>query len=145
MAENLYEGMFLVDSARFASDSDSTTNEILGLLEKAEATVVAHRPWQDGKLAYPIEGLKKGLHFLTYFRMEGGNMPTLNRACQLSDVVVRQLIIKHPPKLFDAMVAALNVPQDEEAAEASASGDAKDSTKDKETKGKDTDTESDSQ
>ena len=145
MAENLYEGMFLVDSARYASDSDSATNEILGLLEKADATVVAHRPWQDGKLAYPIEGLKKGVHFLTYFRMDGGNMPTLNRACQLSDVVVRQLIIKHPPKLFDAMVAALTVPQEEETGEASASGGAKDSTTDKETTDKETGKETDSQ
>lgn len=124
--------MFLVDSSQYASDADGTTAEILGLLEKVNATVVAHRPWQDGKLAYPIEGLRKGLHYLTYFRMDGGNMSTLNRACQLSDVVVRQLIIKHPPKLFDAMVAALTVPQEDEGQESeSGEGDKKEKEKEK--------------
>jgi len=52
---NLYEGMFLVDSNKFANDPDGTASTILALLEKSEGEIVAHRPWQDGKLAYPIE------------------------------------------------------------------------------------------
>lgn len=108
MSENLYEGMFLVDSGRFASDPEGTANAVLNILEKAGATVVANRPWQDGKLAYSVEGHRKGLHYLTYFRMAGDGVGQVNRACQLSEVVLRQLIIKHPPELFDAMVAALS-------------------------------------
>ncbi len=107
-AENLYEGLFLLDSAKFAADPDGVSGQVLGILEKAGATLVAHRPWQDGKLAYPIEGHRKGLHYLVLFRMSGGGMADINRACKLNEMVLRQLIIKHPQTLFDAMVAALN-------------------------------------
>lgn len=122
MAENLYEGMFLVESGRFASNPERVTQSIMDILEKAECDVVAHRPWQDGKLAYPVEGMRKGLHYLIYFRMAGENMDGLLRSCRLSDVIVRNLILKHPPKLFDAMVKALS-PDSEVAAEPAADGD----------------------
>lgn len=106
--ENLYEGMFLVDSAQFANDPDATTEAIMAVLERAGATVVAHRPWQDGKLAYEIEGRRKGLHYLVCFRMPGTGMDVITRQSHLSDVILRQLVIKHPPELFDAMVGVLN-------------------------------------
>ena len=66
---NLYEGMFLLDSGKFAADPDDVMKQILRILEKAGGTIVANRPWQDGRLAYPIEGHRKGLHFLVLFRM----------------------------------------------------------------------------
>ena len=106
--ENLYEGMFLVDSSQYATDPEGTADAILKILERAEATVVAHRPWQDGKLAYEIEGHRKGLHYIVCFRMPGTGMDTITRQSQLSDVIIRQMVIKHPPELFDAMVSAIS-------------------------------------
>lgn len=105
--EHLYEGMFLVDSGKFAMEPDATANEILAVLKKAGATIVAHRPWQDGKLAYEIDGMKKGLHYIVCFTMVGENMKTLIRQCQLSETIVRQMIIAHPQNIFDATVAAI--------------------------------------
>ena len=107
MADNLYEGMFLLDSGRFAADPEGVTGRLLSLLESSGATVAAHRPWQDGRLAYEIQGRRKGLHYLVYFRMGGEGHTELGRLCKLSDVVVRHLIIRHPQVLFDAMVDAL--------------------------------------
>ena len=106
--QHLYEGMFLVDSGKFATDHDGVTNEILGVLKKAGATVVAHRPWQDGKLAYEIEGMKKGLHYIVCFTMAGPGMKTLVRQCQLSETIVRHMVIKHSKSIFDATVAAIS-------------------------------------
>lgn len=108
MAENLYEGMFLLESGRFAADPDGMSKSITGMIEKAGGTLVAHRPWQDGRLAYPINGQRKGLHYLAYFRMPGTGLKDLNRACRLNDQVLRHLIINQPQTLFDAMVAALS-------------------------------------
>lgn len=108
VTQQYYEGMFLVDSGRFASEHDKVVDEILGVLKKAGATVVAHRPWQDGKLAYEIEGMKKGLHYIVCFTMAGSGMKTLIRQCQLSEIIVRQMIIKHPRSIFDATVAAIS-------------------------------------
>jgi small subunit ribosomal protein S6 len=106
--EKLYEGMFLVESGRFAADPEGTAGNITGMIEKAGGTLVAHRPWQDGRLAYPIAGQRKALHYLTYFRMPGSGLRDLNRACKLNDLVLRHIFINQPQKLFDAMVAALS-------------------------------------
>jgi small subunit ribosomal protein S6 len=112
--EHFYEGMFLVDSGKFAMDPDAVTNDILAVLKRAGASVVAHRPWQDGKLAYEINGMKKGLHYLVCFTMPGTGMKTLIRQCSLSETIVRQMIMSHPQSIFDATVAAISgtgVPQ----------------------------------
>lgn len=116
VAENLYEGMFLVESTRFANDPEKVTNTILEVIEKAGGTVVTHRPWQDGKLAYPINGRRKGLHYLTYFRMPPAGMTDLDRACRLNDTIMRKMIIRHPETLFNAMVQALTAPEPTEGA-----------------------------
>jgi small subunit ribosomal protein S6 len=107
LSENLYEGMFLVDSGKFATDPDGVSGQILKILERAGATVVEHRPWQDGKLAYPIENHRKGLHYLTYFRMPGSGTTEVTRACKLNETILRHMLIKHEATMFDAMVAAL--------------------------------------
>ena len=116
---NLYEGMFLVDSNKFASDQDAIIKNILGVLEKAGADVVAHLPWQDGKLAYQIDRYRKGLHYLTYFKMPSAGADILTRACKLNDTIIRHMIIRHDEELFDASVAALNpeAPPEEPPAE----------------------------
>ncbi|MEO2018782.1 MAG: 30S ribosomal protein S6 [Fuerstiella sp.] len=125
--ENLYEGMFLVNSAKFANDPEGTSGAIMAILERAGATVVAQRPWQDGKLAYEVSGHRKGLHFLVCFRMPGAGMEVVKRQCHLSDVIIRHLVIKHTPQLFNAMVDALTgeTAAAEAAAEAKAAKPAK--------------------
>lgn len=120
--ENLYEGMFLVDSSRYATDPEGTTAAIMKILERAGATVVAHRPWQDGKLAYEIEGHRKGLHYIVCFQMPGAGMDVITRQSQLSDAIIRQMVIKHPPELFNAMVNAISTDASEAADEGAAEG-----------------------
>ena len=114
---NRYEGMFLVDSNAFASDPDEVTAEIMRVLERADATVVAHRPWQDGKLAYEIGGRRKGLHYIVCFTMPTSGMDVLTRQCQLSDRILRQLVVSHPEELFNAVVDAISGVATEESAE----------------------------
>lgn len=108
MAENLYEGMFILDSGKFASDPDGSTNALIQIVEKAGGSIVAHRAWQDGKLAYPIEKQRKGLHYLVYFKMPSDGVAAVTRSCKLSDMILRQLMIRHTETLFDAMVSHLN-------------------------------------
>ncbi len=116
--QHFYEGMFLVDSGKFATDSDAVINEIMTVLAKAGATVVAHRPWQDGKLAYEIQGMKKGLHYIVCFTMRGAGMKTLIRQCQLNETIIRQMVIAHSQHIFDATVASLTGAASSQAAEA---------------------------
>jgi small subunit ribosomal protein S6 len=106
--QKLYEGMFLLDSGRFATDTKGATDQIIGMIEKCGGTIVAHRPWQDGRLAYAVKGHRKGLHYLTYFKMRGEGIRDLTRACKLSDLVLRHVVIQHPQVMFDAMVQAIS-------------------------------------
>jgi small subunit ribosomal protein S6 len=103
-----YEGMFLVDSNKYASNPQGTTGEVLGMLEKIGAQVLATRPWQDGKLAYAIDGQRKGMHFLTYFTVESRKVHELDRMVKLNESVLRHLIIKLPEKLIAPMVDMAN-------------------------------------
>jgi len=105
LALNAYEGMFLLDSGKYASNPDGVTKEVLGILEKTGATVLASRPWQDGKLAYPIDGHKKGLYFLVYFRMDGVHLPEIARSCKLNETIIRHLVLKVEPELVEPLLA----------------------------------------
>lgn len=106
MALKNYECMFLVDSGRFAVDARGTEEAIGEILNRCGAEVILKMPWQEGKLAYPVDGHKKGLHYLTLFTMDGSQVTELNRLCKLSEVVIRQLLIQHPSQIFNAMVEA---------------------------------------
>ena len=108
LAQNLYEGMFLLDSGKVAASPEGSTNHVLEILQKAGATVVAHRPWLDAKLAYPVKGHKKGLHLLTYFTMPSSGLDQVTRQVHLSEIILRHMVLKHPKVLFDAMVGALS-------------------------------------
>jgi small subunit ribosomal protein S6 len=105
---NPYECMFLVDSGRYAGDPEGTVGEILGMVEKAGGTVVAHRAWQEGRLAYEIEGQRKGLHYLVLFHMPSEDVKVLDRSVSLNDLVLRHMVIRQTPVLFEAMLASLD-------------------------------------
>jgi small subunit ribosomal protein S6 len=106
--EKLYEGMFLLDSGRFATDVKGSADQILAMIQKFGGNIVAHRPWQDGRLAYAINGHRKGLHYLVYFKMPGSGIKDLKRACSLNDLVLRHVVVNHTQVLFDAMVQAIS-------------------------------------
>ena len=122
LAVREYECMFLLDSSRYAQDPSGTEAQLTELLGRCEAEIVAAAPWQDGKLAYPIAGHKKGLHYLTYLKMDSSKVAELGRLCKLSDLVLRHLVIDHSHHgpLFGAMVDALAQHGSESASEESA-------------------------
>ena len=119
MAENLYEGMFVLESGAFTSDHEGAIKQVTDLIENAGGTVSAHRPWQEGRLAYEIDKHRKAVHYLTCFKMPGDRVKDLNRACQLNDIVLRHLLINQPPSIYNAMVAVLNGEVPEGAADES--------------------------
>lgn len=105
MAENVYEGMFILDSNHYARDAAATSASVEELVEKNGGELLASRLWSEQKLAYPINGHRKGAYWLTYFRMDSQRLADLNRAARLNDSVLRSLVIKIDPRLVDAMVA----------------------------------------
>jgi len=101
---NTYEGMFLLDSTKAAVSWDDTVKHVHDILAKHNAEIVASRQWDERRLAYPVEGHKKGTYLLTYFKTEGANLKEIEADCRLSDVVLRDLVLKVHPKLVDHLV-----------------------------------------
>ena len=91
--KKLYEGMFLVDSARAGSDWDGINAAIKKILERAEAEIVSIRKWDDRRLAYEIKHVGRGTYILVYFRADGQNISGIEKAVQLSDHILRVLIL----------------------------------------------------
>jgi small subunit ribosomal protein S6 len=127
MPANVYECMFLLDPTKVAGDVPNAAKQIHAILERNHAEVLASRPWDERKLAYPVGGHKKGLYYLTYFRTEGQNLRTIEHDCSLNEMILRALVLKIDPKLVEIM---LQVARDEHAlalqsvtAEASAEGE----------------------
>jgi small subunit ribosomal protein S6 len=94
VAKRLYEGMFLIDTALAASDWDGIMSTIRKLLEKNEAEVVSLRKWDERRLAYDIQGKSRGTYILGYFRCDGGKVTGIERDAQLSEKIMRLLILK---------------------------------------------------
>lgn len=112
MALNVYECMFLLDTSKVSGDVEGTAQQLVELLEKNGAEVLARRPWDERRLAYPINKQRKGLYYLTYFRAEGDKIVTIEEDLKLNEAVLRTLILKIDPKLVDLM---LQMAQDEHA------------------------------
>jgi len=85
--------MFLVDSALASSNWDGVNNTIKTILEKAQAEIVSIKKWDDRKLAYEIKGKGRGTYILCYFRADGKNIKEIENAVQLSEQIIRVLIL----------------------------------------------------
>ncbi|MBN2022893.1 MAG: 30S ribosomal protein S6 [Pirellulales bacterium] len=105
MAENVYEGMFILDSNRFGRDAEAVSGQVARIIEEAGGTVLVSRLWEERRLAYPIKGHRKGTYWLSYFRLEGPKLAWIERQCQLSDSMLRFLFLKVDPRIVDALVA----------------------------------------
>jgi small subunit ribosomal protein S6 len=101
----VYEGLFILDSNKFARDRDSLSREVEGLVEAVDGEILASRLWEERRLAYPIKGQRKGAYWLMYFRMPTLRLKELTRACAINDSILRKLFIKLPPSLVDPIIA----------------------------------------
>ena len=100
----VYEGMFILDPAKFARDPGAAAQQIADLITQHGGTMLAARLWDERKLAYPIKGHKKGIYWLTYFTVPGGNLIAFDRQCEITDEILRKLILKIDDRIADAMV-----------------------------------------
>ncbi len=104
MAEHVYEGMFILDSNRYARDPGGVSNQIPEMIQQCGGKMLASRLWEERRLAYPIKGHKKGTYWLTYFSINPEHVVNINRQTQLNEAVVRALFLKIDPRIADALV-----------------------------------------
>lgn len=116
MPAAVYECMFLLDTNKVSGDVPGAAQQLHTILEKHGAEVLASRPWDERRLAYPIRSTntlhKKGLYYLTYFRADGPALTKIEGDIKLNEMILRSLTLRIDPKLVDIM---LQLAQDEHA------------------------------
>jgi small subunit ribosomal protein S6 len=91
---NLYEGLFLLNQQSASADFGGTVDFVRQVFQRAEAELLVLRKWDERKLAYEVKGQKRGVYLLAYFRARGTQIANIERDCNLSEQILRALILK---------------------------------------------------
>ncbi len=108
MAAKVYESMFIFNANAYARNPGGASNGIKEIVESVGGELLASRMWNEQKLAYPINGQRKGVYWLSYVKLDSDALPKFNRACQLNDIIIRHLVTSIDPRLVEPLVAAAN-------------------------------------
>ncbi len=100
-----YEAMFLIGQAA-AADLAGVIEHIKEILTRGHAELVAMRKWDERRLAYEIKKQKRGLYILAYFKAPGGQLSHIERDCNLSEKLLRVLILRADHLTVEEMQAA---------------------------------------
>lgn len=90
---NQYEAMFLLDPT-FGASMENCESEIRRLLDRAEAEVIFLGKWDERRLAYRINGRKRGVYVLVYFKAATEKIAGLVRDAQISEEILRLLVVR---------------------------------------------------
>jgi len=89
----VYECMFLA-SQQAAAQFGALIEHINDLIARANGEVLAMRKWDDRRLAYEINKQKRGVYILAYISCPADQVAHLERDVQVSDQLLRVLILK---------------------------------------------------
>lgn len=91
---NLYEAMFVLDPADAAGNWEDLASHVAGLIARFGGEILYTERWPDRKFAYDIKGRRKGAYYLVYFRLAADQVSVLTRECEMSDRVLRLLVLR---------------------------------------------------
>jgi len=123
----MYEGLFLVDSGEAAANWQAVNGAIEKILSRSEADIVSIKKWDERRLAYDIGRRSRGTYLLVYFNCDPRRVGAIERDVQLSETVVRVMILrtdKMSPEDIARPTPAMVMEQDEAAAKARMEADA---------------------
>ena len=104
LSENIYEALFILDTAKYNRDPEAVSNQITEVIESLGGEVRVSRLWEERKLAYQIKGQTRGIYWLTYFHLNTEKYKDLNRLFQINGNILRFLILRIDPRLEEALV-----------------------------------------
>ncbi len=90
----MYEGLFLIYNTHASMEWDNVVKHIHDILQKNGAEILKTEKWGEQKLAYKIKGHKRGTYLLIHFNAKSGAITAIKRDFQLSDYIIRSLIVK---------------------------------------------------
>jgi small subunit ribosomal protein S6 len=91
--QNQYEAMFLV-SPTAAPDADAAVKLAQGIVERHGGKIMVIKKWDERKLTYEIKGHKRGTYVIAYFKAPGKAVTPIEREVNLSEDVLRVLVLR---------------------------------------------------
>lgn len=107
---SLYEGMFLMDNRQANRDWDACLEKVKGMVTKYGAKIERCEKWGERRLAYEIKGRRRGTYVLMFFTATGTAVTEIYRECELSDLMLRTLILKADAVPEGPLVAPEDIP-----------------------------------
>tara|TARA_B100001964_G_scaffold102043_1_gene114126 strand:+ start:432 stop:827 length:396 start_codon:yes stop_codon:yes gene_type:complete len=86
--------MFIISDTVAGADWEVTVKHVEGLLKNRGAEILKSEKWEDRKFAYKLKGHKRGAYLLVYFNAPTDSISPLKRDFELSDNVLRTLIVR---------------------------------------------------
>jgi small subunit ribosomal protein S6 len=105
LGENVYDAMFILDAGRYARDPEGVSGQISKIIVEEGGEILVSRLWEERRLAFPIKGQRKGVYWLTYFRMKGEKLSALRQRLRLNETILRMLFVRVDPRIVDTLVA----------------------------------------
>jgi len=105
LVERIYEGMYLVDLS-LANDWSRAEAAIQRLMDRAGAKLLFCKKWDERRLAYEIQGRRRGAYILTFFKAPTTSIAGLERDVRLTDGFLRALIL-HREHMTEEKIAEL--------------------------------------
>jgi small subunit ribosomal protein S6 len=101
---NVYEAMIIFDSNRYARERAGMPAEVEKMIQAGAGEVLVSRLWEERRLAYAINGQRKGTYWLIYFRGPSSMLTALNREWEINEGILRHLVLKVHPHLVDVVL-----------------------------------------
>ena len=105
---NTYEAMLLVDPTIAAKEWNRVGEEVDRIVKRHGGAVLQVTRFGERKLAFPVRKSNRGTYVVAYFSAPGKVLGKIKADLQLSEVVMRSLLLVHsgefrkePPKDFE--------------------------------------------
>ncbi len=101
---NYYEGLYILDSGRFARDPEGVVRQITDAITANGGEILVSRMWEERRLAYPIKKQRKGTYWLIYFKLDGSRLDDVRSRLQHADQILRYMHVRIDPRIIDVLV-----------------------------------------
>jgi small subunit ribosomal protein S6 len=112
--------MFLFDPA-VGAEWSQVEAEVNRLMERCGGQVITWGKWDERRLAFPIKRRKRGLYVLAYFRAAPDKITDLERDAELSESILRLLVLRADHVAEEQMRQLVGRPEPQKEADQSGS------------------------
>jgi small subunit ribosomal protein S6 len=90
---NTYESMFLLGPVG-AAEPENSVNMCRGIVERHGGQILVIKRWDERKLAYELNGQKRGTYVVAFFTAPGNAVTAIERDVNLSEDILRVMVLK---------------------------------------------------